>query len=165
MGTSAWLRRAASISVPERIASRIEYRADELKDVQPVAVRPGDWSTYCGDNGRSFRSDVALPESAVVRWSATATPGMIPTAPVTAGEFVFVGDRSGTLRAWHAASGELRWQAFTGGPLFGAPAVEQGRVFVGAGDGRVYAFEAATGRPLWRFAPRRPNAGFPCTGS
>jgi len=144
--------------------SRIEYRADELRDVQPVAVRGGDWLTYCGDNRRSFSSAVALPESPVVRWSATATPGMIPTAPVTAGEFVYAGDRSGVLRAWRAASGELCWQAHTGGPLFGAPAVEQGRVFVGSGDGRVYAFEAATGRPLWRFRAAPAHRWIPVYG-
>jgi outer membrane protein assembly factor BamB len=132
-------------------ASRIEYRADDLQEVTPLDVRRGDWPTYCGDNQRSFCSDVTLPESPQVLWSAALTPDMIPTAPVTAGNLVIAGDRSGQLRAWDASTGQHRWQAYTAGPLFGAPAVECGRVFVGSGDGRVYAFEAATGRPLWRF--------------
>ncbi len=138
-------------------ASRIEYRADRLRDVTPLETRPGDWPASSGDNARSFRSDIDLPESLDVHWAAAITPDMIPTAPVTAGDLVFAGDRSGVLRAWDVNTGQLRWQAYTAGPLFAAPAVDQGRVFVGSGDGRVYAFEAATGRPLWRFRAAPAN--------
>jgi outer membrane protein assembly factor BamB len=138
-------------------ASRIEYRADRLRDVTPLEIRPGDWPAFCGDNARRFRSDIDFPESLDVSWAATIMPDMIPTAPVTAGDLLFAGDRSGVLQAWDVNTGQLRWQAYTAGPVFAAPAVDQGRVFVGSGDGRVYAFEAATGRPLWRFRAAPAN--------
>ena len=74
-----------------------------------------------------------------------------PTAPVTAGSLVFVGDERGVLRALDAVSGKVKWEAYTAGAIFLSPAVWEGHVYVGSADGRVYAFEAATGRRLWTF--------------
>lgn len=80
----------------------------------------------------------------------------MPTAPVVAGDTVFVADRSGVVHALDASGAEA-WRAYTGGPVYFPPAVALGRVYVGSADGRVHAFEARTGRPLWRFrvAPAR----------
>jgi len=61
-----------------------------------------------------------------------------------------------------AATGKVRWTAYTGGPIWCAPALADGRALVGSGDGWAYAFEAATGRLLWRFraAPQERRIPF-----
>ena len=70
---------------------------------------------------------------------------------MAAGGLVFSGGSDGIVKALDAASGQVRWTAYTGGPIRFPPAVAEGRAFVGSGDGWLYAFEAATGRLLWRF--------------
>jgi outer membrane protein assembly factor BamB len=136
---------------PGADSTRLEFQSDQLRDLEPLDQQAGDWHTYCGDNQRSFVARVPLSDSLTVRWTANLTQDMIATAPVTAGELVFAGDRSGLLRAWDVTSGEVVWQAYADGPICVAPVVADGRVFVGSADGRIYAFEAATGRPLWRY--------------
>jgi outer membrane protein assembly factor BamB len=76
--------------------------------------------------------------------------GELPTAPVTAGGFVFIADRSGVVKALDRNGAEV-WQAYTAGPVYYPPTVARDRLYVGSADGRVYAFEAATGRSLWTF--------------
>jgi outer membrane protein assembly factor BamB len=86
-----------------------------------------------------------------LKWTAPVSPGIIPSAPVTAGGLVFVGSRNGTVQALDAATGKIRWRTHTGGAVYFPPAIWRGGAFVGSADGYVYALEAATGRLLWRF--------------
>ena len=83
---------------------------------------------------------------------------------MTAGDLVFVGDESGALRALEAADGKPRWQSYTAGAIFFAPALWQGRAYVGSADGRIYAFEAATGRRLWTFRAAPADRWIPVLG-
>ena len=106
---------------------------------------------YGGDNRQSMSADVPVARSAKRQWTAEVSPGIIPSAPVTAGGLVFLGSRNGTVQALDASSGDVRWRAFTGGAVYFPPAIWEGRAYVGSADGYVYAFEAATGRQLWRF--------------
>ncbi len=69
---------------------------------------------------------------------------------MAAGNLVFVGDRTGAVRAIDAKGNE-RWKAYTAGAIYCPPAVADGRLVVGSADGRVYCFEAASGRRLWSF--------------
>jgi len=130
--------------------SRLAPGGGDPTQVAPLAVAPGDWPTYGGDNARTFSSDVAIPGGARRAWTFPLPADAHPTAPVVAGDLVFVGDRTGAVRAIDA-DGHERWKAHTAGALHGPPAVADGRLFVGSADGRVYAFEAATGRRLWSF--------------
>ncbi|HUT09716.1 MAG TPA: PQQ-binding-like beta-propeller repeat protein [Thermoguttaceae bacterium] len=117
-----------------------------------LAVRPGDWPCYQGDNARTAVAKVEIPRRVKRYWTFQPSTPCRPTAPVTAGGVVFVGDESGVVRALGIASGLEHWKGYTDGSVFLPPAVADGRVFVGSADGRVYAFEAGTpGRMLWSF--------------
>jgi outer membrane protein assembly factor BamB len=123
--------------------------------VRPLAIQPGDWPAYRGDNARSDVSHANVPDAVELKWTATVCATELPTAPVAAGGLVFVADRTGVVQAFNNA-GKAVWKAYTSGAVYYPPAVAHDRVYVGSADGRVYAFEAATGRFLWsyRVAPQ-----------
>lgn len=120
-------------------------------EVKPLATAPGDWPVFRADNRRSSVTPVALPPEPRLKWRFKSdTPTML-TAPVKAGELVFVAGTDGILRAIRADNGQLAWKAYTEGAIYFPPAIWNGRAYVGSNDGYVYAFEAMTGRLLWRF--------------
>jgi outer membrane protein assembly factor BamB len=129
--------------------TRLERGTGNIRSVAKFRVRRGDWPTYMGNNGRIPQTNAKIPRQIETRWTIDATTET-PTAPVTAGGVVFIGDRSGAVQAIDA-DGKQKWKAYTGGAIYYSPAVSRGRVYVGSADGWVYAFEAATGRRLWRF--------------
>jgi len=130
--------------------SRLESAPESAKSLGPkLVVRPGDWPCYQGNNARTAVAAVEISRSIKQQWALPPSPCR-PTAPVTAGGLVFVGDESGVVKALDA-DGNVRWRAYTAGAVFFPPAVADGRVFVGSADGRVYAFEATTGKRLWSF--------------
>ena len=138
--------------------------AGDPSAVASFPVHPGDWPTYLHDSARSGISEARLPRSVARRW-AYQTPGKVrPTAPIIAGDMVFVGDDSGAVRGLDAADGSLRWQAHTGGAIFLPPAIWRGRLYAGSADGRVYAYEAATGRLLWSFRAAPADRWMPVYG-
>ncbi len=140
---------------PAADGSRLKRFVDDPKAVEPLETHPGDWTTYQGDNSRSAKTDVRLPEAVQKRWACTLPGGVRVAAPIVAGNTVFLGDDSGAVHALSAEDGSVRWKAFTAGAIYFPPALWEGRLYVGSADGRVYALEAATGRLLWcyRAAP------------
>lgn len=120
-----------------------------------LSVKAADWVAYRGNNARSDVSAAKVSESVKQSWSVSLLTDELPTAPVAAGDRVFVADRTGVVRAFDA-NGRETWKAYTNGPVYYPPSVANDRVFVGSADGRVYAFEAMTGRRLWtyRVAPQ-----------
>jgi len=84
---------------------------------------------------------------------------------VTAGGLAFLGGSDGIVRALDMTTRDVRWTAYTGGPVRYPPSVSEGRVFVGSGDGYAYALEAATGRLLWRFRAAPVERKIPVYGS
>ncbi|MBM4033774.1 MAG: hypothetical protein FJ291_18605 [Planctomycetes bacterium] len=132
--------------------------------VEKLAVRPGDWPCPMGDNQRRCVTPIAMPGRVKQQWTAALPDAGRPTAPVTAGGLAFVGYENGVLRALDAATGQVRWQAYTAGPVYVAPAVWEGRLYAGSADGRVYAFEAATGRCLWAFRAAPAERWIPVLG-
>lgn len=113
------------------------------------AVKPGDWPAYMGNNARVPHSRVKPSEKvALKKW--TGVTKAKPTAPVVAGDVVYLADRAGVVYALDR-DGRLKWKAYTGGAIYFPPAVAQGRVFAGSADGWVYALAARTGERLWRF--------------
>lgn len=144
--------------------SRWEPGEGDPVAVERLPIAPGDWPCYQGDNQRSAVTPVALPEQVSRQWGFQPPAPARPTAPVAAGNTVFVGDDRGVLRALDALSGKAKWEAYTAGAIFLSPAVWEGRVYVGSADGRVYAFEAATGRRLWNFRAAPADRWIPVYG-
>lgn len=112
---------------------------------------PADWPTYRANNARTAETAAEVPKEVDVLWQFKPQTGFEPTAPTAAGGMVFLGGSDGVVRALDAASGEVRWKAYTGGGVRYPPTIAAGRALVGSGDGWAYAFEAPTGRLLWRF--------------
>lgn len=129
--------------------------ADDLDQVEPLEIPPGDWPAWRGGNAREDVTGVAIAAELDVAWSAEICAEDLPTAPVVAGGMVFIADRNGVVSAL-TTDGDPVWRAYTAGPVYYPPAVAQDRVYVGSADGRVYAWEARTGRLLWsyRVAPQ-----------
>ena len=125
--------------------------SENISEVASLAADPRDWTRYRGDEARTDTSKVELPGAVKEAWTARVTAGVLPTAPVVAGGLVFVADRAGSVRAFDAADGSVRWKSYTAGPIYYPPAMSHDRLYVGSADGRVYAFEAKTGRLLWTF--------------
>ncbi|MCJ7509806.1 MAG: PQQ-binding-like beta-propeller repeat protein [Dehalococcoidia bacterium] len=78
-------------------------------------------------------------------------PVAIYSTPQVAAETVFFGAYDGWLYALDLATGDIRWQAETGGPIVGSAVVQDGVVYVGSDDGKLYAFDAETGSLRWLF--------------
>ena len=130
---------------------RLARLCDPSAPVAPLPLAAGDWPSYRADNRRSAAAGAAIAERAALAWQFEPPGKTAPTAPVTGGGMVFASGADGAIRALDAATGSVRWTAYTEGPLRFPPAIDQGRLFAGSGDGCVYAFEAASGKPLWRF--------------
>jgi outer membrane protein assembly factor BamB len=124
--------------------------SDNLTNVARLGIGPRDWTAYRGANDRADRTSVEVPAQVKLAWQANVVEGDLPTAPVTAGDLVFIADRRGILRALDSKGNQV-WKAHTAGPVYYPPAIALDRLFVGCGDGRVYAFEARTGRQLWAY--------------
>jgi outer membrane protein assembly factor BamB len=118
--------------------------------VSNLTTTNADWPTWRGDNQRSDKTSLQLPNGVKLAWLTEICSSDLPTAPVAAGGLVFIADRTGVVQAIDEA-GRIVWKAFTAGPVYYPPSVAEGRVFVGSADGRVYTFEARTGRSLWTF--------------
>jgi outer membrane protein assembly factor BamB len=110
---------------------------------------PADWPVYRCDNARSACSRSRLfVKSPVRKWEYRAGEGEELSAPVSAGEMIFLGGRGGVVRALDETTGQEKWHAFTGGEVRYPPAIAKGCALFGSFDGWVYAVEAATGRSL-----------------
>jgi outer membrane protein assembly factor BamB len=132
--------------------------------VQPFDSYPGDWPAYLANNARTGATEAQIPRRVSRRWAYRLPGGVRPTAPISVGGTVFLGDDSGIVHALDANDGSVRWRAFTGGAIFFPPALGQGRLFIGSADGRVQALEAATGRRLWSFRAAPANRWIPVYG-
>jgi len=132
-------------------SERLEAASGGAAPTTSLAASPADWPTYRADSALSAQSRAAIPEKVRPLWQTKPTQAVEPSAPVAAGGLVFSGGSDGIVKALDAANGQVRWTAYTSGPIRFPPAVAEGRAFVGSGDGWLYAFEAATGRLLWRF--------------
>ncbi len=132
-------------------SERLELATDAPDQVTDFSITPADWPTYRANNRRTAKSSVSLPPRLKHAWTFAPHDQIRPTAPVAAGGLVFVSGGDGVIRALAAASGEIRWTAYTEGAVRYPPSVANGRLFVGSSDGWIYALEAATGRRLWRF--------------
>jgi|694.fasta_scaffold23001_6 outer membrane protein assembly factor BamB len=118
--------------------------------VESFPVRKNDWTVFRASNDRSDTNPIQLLSQYAIAWKSKVVSDELPTAPVAAGGFVFVADRTGIVRAFRS-NGELAWKTYTAGAIYYPPVIANDRLFIGCADGRVYAMEAKTGRLLWTF--------------
>jgi outer membrane protein assembly factor BamB len=143
-------------------------RRETPANAAPVAdleIDPADWPTLRANNARTAMSAADVPDQVQLSWKFQSPAGLPATAPTAAGGLVFVGGHDGAVRAIESASGEVRWTAYTGGPISYPPTLWKGRALVGSGDGWIYCFEAASGRRLWRFRAAPAERIIPVYGS
>ncbi|UCC97535.1 MAG: PQQ-binding-like beta-propeller repeat protein [Phycisphaerales bacterium] len=153
-----------------KTAERLEKGQADIMSIAALSVSPADWPTFRADNTCSATSQARISEKAGLLWqykpdATIPLSGPPPTAPVAAGGLIFAAGPDGIVRAMDAATGTLRWKAFTGGPVRMPPTIWKGRAFVGSGNGWIYAFEARTGRLLWCFRAAPEERKIPVYGA
>lgn len=137
----------------------------DLTSVASLDETPADWPTFRANNYCNATTEAVISKKIHRLWWFAPGTAFTPTAPVTVGGLVFFSGSDGIVRALESATGELRWKAYTGGPVRFPPTVWEGRLLVGSGDGWVYAFEALTGRLLWKFNAAPEHRKIPVYGS
>jgi outer membrane protein assembly factor BamB len=75
------------------------------------------------------------------------------------GDRVYVTTGVGAVAALSAADGHQLWKVTPGGPLRGAPTVDNGQVYVVSQDNQLYALKAEDGSPAWDTAGTLEIAG------
>jgi len=136
-----------------------------------------DWPTYMHDNQRSGVTGERLPLPLREAWTHAARHAPRPAWPAPAkvdywhkltdlaarvtydrafhvaavGDAVyFASSADDKVTCLDAATGQVRWVFFTGGPVRLAPAVADGKVYVGSDDGWAYCLAAETGAEVWK---------------
>lgn len=132
---------------------------------QTARIIDEDWPTYRKDNTRSVVTGHIVPAKVQRIWEFKQMGQTIPTAPVAAAGFVYVGGADGVVRCLDAATGKPIWTSYTGGAIKYPPAIWQDRAFVGSGDGWIYSFEVANGKLMWRFRAAPIERTIPLYGS
>ncbi|MGI9469902.1 MAG: PQQ-binding-like beta-propeller repeat protein [Rubripirellula sp.] len=135
----------AKQTLPEELAVRWEYKADEAIETTPVVA-----------NDRVFISDVMGKVYAIdltdgsELWKIDYETGFLAGAAVK-GERVVIGDIDGNLYALDASSGKELWRATTDGEINGSVAFYEGNVLVTSQDGKLYCFSLEDGTPVWTY--------------
>ena len=128
-----------------------------------AVVEAGDWPAYRADAARSGYSADPLPADLELVWihrAPTPTPAwpqamrvaydFAPQPIIVGGLVVFVSSADDRVVALDAASGQVRWEFVTGGPVRFAPAAWRDRLFVASDDGWLVALSLEDGRLLWK---------------
>jgi len=129
----------------------------------PAVTVAEDWPTFHHDQGHTGVSGettigAANAASLAIQWQANTgqatntSPAVVNNA--TLGKrLVYQGDKSGTLTAFDAGTGERVWSHRTAGALSSSPAVRGNVVYVGSDDYRLYAINASTGARICALTP------------
>ncbi len=145
---------------------QLTHACDDVTQIESfIEIKDNDWPTYRGNNNRSGSTQVRIPENVNKLWTYQPDHEYTPTAPVSAGEMVFVCGDDGKVRAISAANGQLKWSFLTTAPILQPPTIWNNRVYVGSSDGYIYALEAASGSLLWRFRAAPVERRIPVYGS
>ncbi len=117
------------------------------------------FAACAAEQAAMFRGDPAhsgvalsagLPALHGVKWKFHCRGSV--SSPALSGDSLFVGCDDNKLYALDPASGAVKWEFKTGGPVASSPAVTEGLVYIGSYDGAFYAIDAATGQERWKFA-------------
>jgi len=156
---------AEDFDFSQKAAENERLEQYDLTNVASPDESPADWATFRANNYCNVTTEAKISKDIHRLWWFTPGTEFIPTAPVTVGGIMFFSGSDGIVRALETATGEIRWKAYTGGPVRFPPTIWKGRVLAGSGDGWVYAFEALTGRLLWRFNAAPEHRKIPVYGS
>ena len=133
-----------------------------------LAARAADWPTYMHDNARSGITDEHLSPPLHEQWVFVAQHAPQPAWPkpvkelprvlfddachvaVADGAVYFGSSADNKVYCLDASTGNVRWSAFTEGPVRLAPAIWRDRVLVGSDDGHAYCLAAHDGTVLWK---------------
>ena len=113
---------------------------------------PGDaWPMFRGSPVLWGVSGTQLPKALKLRWSYQAKDSL-ESSPAVVDGTVYVGSMDSNLYAIDLATGNVRWQYQTSGPVEeSSPCVRGGVVYVGDLGGVFHAVDAATGKARWTF--------------
>jgi len=127
-----------------------------------------DWPTYLHDNTRSGVTSERVEPPLSEQWVYVPRHRPEPAWPEAVKEYLRVGydqafqvvaaggalyfgsSADNKVYSLDASTGQVRWAAFTGGPVRVAPTVSNGRVYVGSDDGCAYCLRAADGQIVWK---------------
>ena len=140
-------------------------------------VRSEDWPAYRHDNARSGITQEVLMPPLSPSWVFAPLHGPEPAWPdpgfeksrvrfdetfhvaVVGDALYFASSADNKVYCLDAATGQIRWAAFTDGPIRVAPAIAEGRVYVGSDDGFAYCLNGTDGTVVWKVrAGFRPDA-------
>ncbi len=109
------------------------------------------WPMFRGTSALCGVSGAPLPQTLKLRWSYQAKDSIESSAAIVDGT-VYAGSADGSLLALDLATGKVRWQYKTAGPVEeSSPCVQNGTVYVGDLEGMLHAVDASTGRSRWTF--------------
>jgi outer membrane protein assembly factor BamB len=135
----------AAHSLPENLAVRWEFKADEAIETTPVAA---DGRLIVADvMGQIYALDQADGKEL---WRRNYDTGFLASAAIRA-QLVVIGDIEGNLYAIDAKSGQQRWTQTTDGEINGAVAFHDENVLVTSQDGKLYCFALKDGSPVWSY--------------
>jgi outer membrane protein assembly factor BamB len=145
-------RSAGTLRLPLAEAWKREFEKTAFAAVPVVAAG----RIYVGDLDGTFRA-VAL-DSGTTAWSFTAKDAGFSSAAAIGGEgdgrTVVVGDDTGVVRGFDAATGAVRWTYETDGEISGGPTILPtaggDRVLVGSQDASLSCLNLADGTLVWK---------------
>lgn len=123
-----------------------------------------DWPMWRCDAHRGAATKQSLPTEMGLKW-VIQLPAPTPAwpsdqdklqfdacyEPIVLGDQLIVGSMvDGSVTAYGAADGKLRWRYFTDGPVRFAPAGWQDRLFVASDDGFLHCLRTRDGSLLWK---------------
>mgnify|MGYP002784067942 CR=1 FL=1 len=92
-----------------------------------------------------------LETSPALAWKFQ-TRGAVIGSPLVRDNVAYFGSTDSICYAVDLATGALKWQRRTGGPIKSTPATgSSSLLYLNGGDGLVYALDRATGKVRWRF--------------
>lgn len=156
---------AGDFNFSQKATEQEQLEKYDLTNIANLDVTPADWPTFRANNYCNVTTETEISKKIDQLWWFVPNTPFTPTAPISVGNLVFFSGSDGIVRAIESATGEIRWKAYTGGPVRFPPTIWEGRLLVGSGDGYVYAFEALTGRLLWKFNAAPEHRKIPVYGS
>lgn len=129
-----------------------EPNPNTLPDAATAEISFGavDWPVFRGDPQLTGLAAGNLPDALKLAWKFN-TGGEILSAPVVAGDVVFVASLDKHLYALTLQTGTEIWRFEADDELEAAPLFCDGRVYIGSANGTFYALNATTGKVLWTF--------------
>ena len=109
------------------------------------------WPMFRGSSALRGVSTIQLPKPLKLRWNYQAKESIESSAAIVDGA-VYVGSMDGFLYAIDLATGRVRWQYKTAGPIGeSSPCVHEGVTYIGDLSGTLHAIDATTGKARWTF--------------